>query len=110
MTWLSKIIRSAGSAFPLTSMLVQIQSDLDADKMAEKIAKLEDPISFLHEEVPALSKQIYGKLRETNKSNLKFEKDFYAMNAKPLAVLEAKGFIQGVHALGEGNEYGVIAD
>ena len=105
MTWMSKIIRSAGSAFPVTSMLVQLQSDLDAEKIAERITKLEDPISFLHEDIPDLSKQIYDKTRATDKQNLEFERDFYTKNSKPLAILDAKGFIEGVHALGKGNEY-----
>ena len=99
MDWLLSIIRVAGASFPLASSLVQLQSEIDSKALKERVAKLEDPISRLHDDVPELSRQIYQKLKLENSTKLDFDEEFYRKFSRPLAGLESQGYIKGCHTV-----------
>jgi hypothetical protein len=100
MNWFSTIVRVAGTAFPVTSALVQLQSELDSDALLTRVKKLEDPISFLHEDIPAVSKLIYESLKSTNSASLNFEDDVYVQFSRSFAALDANRHIKALHRLG----------
>ena len=93
MDWFLKIVRVAGVNFPGAASLVQLQAELDSDVMANRLNKLEDPISYLHEDVPEVSKLIYENLKANDSVNLDFSEDFYTKYSRPLAALDSKGLI-----------------
>lgn len=98
--WFFSIVRIAGTAFPLTAWLVQLQAEIDSKTMAERVAKLEDPVSFLHPDVPELSQKIYQELKKKEASeNIEFDRDFYSRYSRALAILESQGYIKGLHSL-----------
>jgi len=100
MEWVLKLIRIAGVNFPGAASLVQLQAKIDSDKIAERLQKLEDPISYLHEDVPATSKEIYQKLSFNDSVNLNFDDEFYTKYSRPLAALAKKSFISKYMVLG----------
>jgi hypothetical protein len=93
MEWFFKIVRVAGVNFPGAASLVQLQAELDADAMTSRLEKLEDPISYLHEDVPEVAKEIYEKLKATDSVKLNFSEDFYTRYSRPLAALVSAGLI-----------------
>jgi hypothetical protein len=99
MDWLFSIIRIAGASFPVASSLVQLQAEIDSKALLNRVEKLEDPVSFLHHDVPILSKLIYHELKSQESTNLSFSDEFYSKYSRPLAALESQGFIKGVHTL-----------
>lgn len=101
MDWLLSIVRVAGVAFPVASSLVQLQAEIDSKSLKERITKLEDPVSYLHEDVPELSRMIYQKLKQNDSAKLYFEDDFYEKYSRALAILESQGYIKGSHAIGK---------
>ena len=101
MDWLLSIVRVAGASFPVASSLVQINSEIESKALLQRVAKLEDPISHLHEQVPELSKHIYQEVKKTNSTSIKFEDSFYKTFRRPLAALESQKFIKGGHAIGK---------
>lgn len=101
MDWFMSIVRIAGASFPGASSLVQLQAEMDSKALLERVSNLEDPISFLHELVPELSKLLYDKIRTTNSNKLAFDENFYEKYSRPLAALESQGFIKGSHAVGK---------
>lgn len=92
------IVRIAGASFPGASSLVQLQAEIDSKALLERISKLEDPISSLHELVPEVSRLIYDGIKSSNSKELKFDDSFYEKYSQPLAILESQGFIKGNHA------------
>jgi len=81
--------------------MVQIQSEIDSNALLRRVEKLEDPVSFLHDDVPKLSKSIYQKVRSEESTTLSFSDQFYTQYSRALAALESQGFIEGLHAIGE---------
>lgn len=100
MNWFFSIIRMAGSTSPLTSWLVQLQAELDAGRLEERLSKLEDPISILHQDVPELSRALYEKLKHAEVNNIALDDSAYSRFRRALAALESAGFIRGNHAIG----------
>ncbi|MEQ1751733.1 MAG: hypothetical protein ABL974_20095 [Prosthecobacter sp.] len=100
-------MRVAASQFPVASALVQLHSELDSDALLKRVKKLEDPISFLHEDVPAVSRIIYEKLKSQNSINLSFEDEFYTKYSRSLAALASKGYVKSKHCLGSHLPFGV---
>lgn len=98
--WFLKVIRIAGVNFPVAASLVQFQAENDSEAMALRLQKLEDPISFLHEDLPEISKEIYQQLRANDSISLDFEEDFYIKYSRALAVLETQGFISKMSVVG----------
>src|SRR6266540_2659176 len=98
--WLSTIIRTTGAMTLWTVPLVQLQSELDARKVQERLAKLEDPISSLHEDVRAVSRDIYEFLKSSNNNKVNPDAEFYSKYQRVLAILDARGLIKGSHGLG----------
>lgn len=107
MDWFYSIVRIAGASFPVASSLVQLQAEIDSKKLLEKVARLEDPISNLHEDIPNVSRQIYKEIKDSNSSKLYFNDDFYRQFSRALAVLESKSYIKGSHALGKSYAAGI---
>jgi len=101
MDWLFSIIRVAGVAFPVASSLVQLQAEIDSKTLKARVAKLEDPVSYLHDDVPELSRKIYTKLKQCDSTKLDFDEEFYEKYSRGLAVLESQGYIKGSHAIGK---------
>lgn len=97
MNWFFSIIRIAGASFPVASSFVQLQSEIDAEAMKESINKLSDPISYLHDDVPELSKLIYSELKISDSRKLYFDETVYKKYSRALAALESKGYIKGCH-------------
>jgi hypothetical protein len=100
MNWFFKIVRIAGVNFPGAASLVQLQAELDSSSMISRLEKLEDPISYLHEDVPKVAKIIYDEMRKRDSVNLDFPKEFYIENSRPLAALESAGLISKSGILG----------
>jgi hypothetical protein len=100
MDWFAKLIRIAGVNFPVSASLVQLQAEIDSAKIAAHLEKLEDPISFLHEDVPAASKEIYQKLSTNDSVNLDFDEAFYTKYSRPLAALAKNSFISKNSVIG----------
>ena len=101
--WLLAIGRIAGVSSPLTAWLVQLQAEIDragAKALAERVRKLEDPVSGLHPDVPEVAKVIYSAMTDEDEAHVWFDADFYNTFSKPLAVLEARGLIKGEHTIG----------
>lgn len=101
MDWFFKIIRVAGASFPVASSFVQLQSELDSISLQKRLIKLEDPISYLHDDIPELSKQLYNELKSQESIQLDFNDEFYTKYSRSLAVLESQAYIDGGHALGK---------
>lgn len=100
MNWFISIVKIAGASFPVASSLVQLHSEIESGALLRRLEKLEDPVSFLHEDVPALSKLIYQELKSKESNNLSLDDEFYSKYSRPLATLETKGYIEGIHTLG----------
>src|SRR5690348_16506096 len=105
--WISALIRSVGTAFPATAFLVQLNSEIQADKVNQRLDHLEDPISSLHPDVEALSLKIYSALKGGASTHLAYEDGFYEQFSRPLAALEARGYIKGGHATGKRYAFGL---
>ncbi len=99
MDWLLSIVRIAGASFPGASSLVQFHAEIDSKALLQRVSRLEDPISFLHNLVPELSKHIYEAIKSTNSSKVEFNDSLYDKYSRPLSVLESKGFIKISYAL-----------
>jgi hypothetical protein len=97
MNWFFSIIRIAGASFPVASSFVQLQSEIDSNAMKERINKLSDPISYLHDDVQELSKLIYSELKISDSRNLHFDETIYKKYSRALAVLESNKYIKGYH-------------
>jgi hypothetical protein len=100
MDWFFKLVRIAGVNFPVAASLVQLQAEIDSNKIEERLNKLEDPISYLHEDVQAASKEIYKKLCEVDSLKLDFTNDFYKRYRRPIAALSKKTYISVTHVIG----------
>ena len=100
MKWFAKLSRIAGVNFPVSASLVQLQAELDSAKTATRLEKLEDPISFLHEYVPAVSRVIYRKLSIEDSVHLNFDEEFYIKYIRPLAALSKKSYISMTSVIG----------
>lgn len=101
MGWFFKVIRIAGASFPGASSLVQLQAEIDSIEMTNRIDKLSDPISYLHEDVQKVSKNIYQALTLKDSVTLEFDDHFYNEFSRPLAALESQGLVIGNHAIGK---------
>jgi hypothetical protein len=101
MDWFFSIIRVAGASFPVASSFVQLQAELDSKILQKRLSRLEDPVSFLHEDVPELSKHIYNQLKSKESIQLSFSDEFYAKYSRALASLESQSYIKGGHAIGK---------
>lgn len=108
MKWLSTIVRIVGAGFPVASSLVQLQSELDSNEISERITKLEDPISYLHNDVPKLSKFLFAEMKSMNTQYLHFQDEFYKKFSRPLAALYSQNYITCQHRLGSCVPCGVI--
>jgi hypothetical protein len=98
--WFFKIVRVAGVNFPGAASLVQLQAELDSNVMISRLEKLEDPISYLHEDVPELAKEIYKEMKASDSVNLDFSDEFYTQHSRTLAALESAGLISKNGVLG----------
>ena len=93
MDWFLKIVRIAGVNFPGAASLVQMQAEIDSAAMESRLKKFEDPISYLHEDIPELAKIIYQNIQVNDSINLNFPDEFYKKYSRPLAALESVGLI-----------------
>jgi uncharacterized protein (UPF0335 family) len=100
MNWFFKTVRIAGASFPGAGSLVQFQAELDAETLNERIHKLEDPISTLHEDIYDLSKEIYSELKNSDSNSLNFNETFYTNYSRALAALGSRGLITQDNVIG----------
>lgn len=100
MEWFFKIVRVAGANFPGSASLVQLQAELDSKATMNRLEKLEDPISFLQEDVPELVRELYKEMKTTDSINLEFPDEFYSRYSRSLASLEAAKLISKNSVLG----------
>lgn len=91
--WLFTVVRVAGASFPGASSLVQLQSELDSKHLSQRVRQLEDPISFLHEDVPDLARTLYEAVQSQDRGNVKLEPEVVERFRRPLARLEAHGCV-----------------
>jgi hypothetical protein len=89
-----KLMRIAGVNFPVAASFIQISNEIAASKVEERLNKLEDPISFLHEDIPKLSQVIYIGLNDNQSTTLSFREDVYDKYSRAFAVLSSEGFIE----------------
>jgi hypothetical protein len=108
--WFFKIVKVAGASFPVTASFVQLQGQLDADSMNERLKKLEDPISFLHEDVQKLSKLFYEDIKRSNEpfAVLEYEDPIYEEFSRPIAALKSEGLIECQGILGRHLPTGIV--
>lgn len=100
MNWFFSLVKIAGASFPVSASLVQLQAELTSAEFEKRLDALTDPISFLHEDIGRLSRHLYLRMKETNKTSLQFDGGFYSKFGRPLAVLDAHGYIKAMHGLG----------
>ena len=100
MDWFIKVIRIAGVSFPGAASLVQLQAELDSSAMKKRLDKLEDPISYLHEDIPLVAKEIYGTMKAVDSVNLDFPEEFYHRFSRSIAALSSAGLISKNNAAG----------
>ncbi|AEG13649.1 hypothetical protein Sbal175_4440 (plasmid) [Shewanella baltica BA175] len=98
--WFYKVVRIAGVNFPVAASFVQLQAELDSIAMYKRIEKLEDPISYLHEDIQEVSNLIYAQLVEEDSVNLNFNDEFYLKYSRPLATLTKSGYISQNNVMG----------
>ncbi len=107
MNWLFSIVRIAGASFPVASSLIQLQSEMDSQALSERVAKLEDPVSHLHEDVPELSRNLYRALKKADSARLYFDDEFYKKFSRALAILESEGCLTGEHSFSKRYHMGI---
>jgi hypothetical protein len=100
VNWFFAIARIAGTGFPLTGQLVQLQAELDSEEIRQRLAKLEDPLSALHPEIREVSRHIFDGIKAKGSEPVAFTREFYDRYARPLALLENYGCIRGTHTNG----------
>jgi len=100
LEWLFRIARSFGATVPAAAFWVQLQSELDTKDIKERVHALEDPISRLHPQVPELSRILYAALREIDYGPIELSPQDLETYSRPLAILEANGYLGGTHGLG----------
>jgi hypothetical protein len=100
MKWLMSVARIVGASLPLVPSLMQLQAEIDSAAIQRRLFSLEDPISTLHPDIREVSEKLYKELAATGVANLQFDGTFYSQYSRPLAILEAQGFIVGTHAIG----------
>lgn len=105
--WFGSAIRIVGSAFPVSAALVQLQAEVDAAEFERRLAALEDPIGQVHPELSGLCKQIYAQLSSSvvTSPRIELNSEQYDEFRKPLAAIEASGFIKGSHGIGSGGRF-----
>ena len=107
MEWFLKVVRVAGVNFPGAASLVQLQAELDSSTMISRLEKLEDPISYLHEDVSEVAKSIYEGMKSSDSVKLNFADEFYIQYSRPLAALESAGLISKNGVLGSRIQRGI---
>ncbi len=100
MTWVLSLIKILGSLNPVSSVLVQVLGEIEGKRTADAIEQLSDPISSLHKDVKALSKEIYSALKEQNNINFQMPESFYIKYKSALSILESNGRIELDQAAG----------
>tara|TARA_R110001583_G_scaffold30468_5_gene105285 strand:+ start:319 stop:885 length:567 start_codon:yes stop_codon:yes gene_type:complete len=95
-----KIMRVAGVNFPVAASFIQISNELDAIKIKQRLDALEDPISVLHKDLPALSQVIYFALVKNDSFTLNFRDEIYTKYSRAFAILDTKGLIKKYNELG----------
>jgi hypothetical protein len=100
MGWIASLARVVGAAVPFGSVAVQISAELESREVQQRLQKIEDPISALHPDVRSVSKLIYERLRAANGSKIHLSESEQDEYARPLAVIEAEGLLDGTHAIG----------
>ncbi|UAL42137.1 hypothetical protein K8B83_14760 [Shewanella inventionis] len=88
-----RIMRVAAVNFPVAASFIQISNELDAIKIKQRLDALEDPISVLHTDLPALSQVIYFALVKNDSSTLNFRDEIYTKYSRAFAILDSKGLI-----------------
>jgi hypothetical protein len=101
MNWFFSMVRVAGAAFPVSSMLVQLQAEIDSNELNNRLNRLEDPISHLHENVHDISEVMYKKIKQLDNLKINLDDEEYEKYSRVLAVLESKSFIKGSHTIGK---------
>ncbi len=99
--WFYKIIRIAGAGFPVSSSLVQYHAELQSAKTDIRLAKIEDPISFFHDDISQFSKLVYTELKNQDSWKLNFDEGFYQRYKRCMAVLEKARLIKLIKGLGQ---------
>ena len=105
LSWFFAIVRIAGVSFPGTASLVQLQAELDAAELERRLERLEDPISRLHDDVPALSEVLYDLLKAN--ARIALDDEDYRRFSRALAVLDKEGMIRCRHVIGRHNPIGI---
>ena len=100
MKWLMPVARVVGASLPFVPSLIQLQAEIDSSAIQQRLLALEDPISTLHPDIRAVSEKLYRELAATGNAKIRFDDAFYTQYSRPLAILEAQGFITGTHAFG----------
>ena len=94
------VARVVGASLPFVPSLIQLQAEIDSSAIQQRLLALEDPISTLHPDIRAVSEKLYRELAATGNAKIRFDDAFYTQYSRPLAILEAQGFITGTHAFG----------
>lgn len=97
-------VRITGASFPAAASAVQAHGEIEMRGVKARLAALEDPITPLHPDVPALAGVLYDVARgNAGRSGLLDPgAEFYERYAKPLALLEGIGQVTATRALSGG--------
>jgi hypothetical protein len=90
-----------GASLPIAPSFIQMDSEIKQKEIIDRIIRLEDPISTLHEDVHFVSGCIYDKIKSGNRLKMDFEGSFYKRYSKPLFSLEAARYIRIFSAPGK---------
>ena len=108
--WFCSFIRVVGVNFPGAASLVQIQAEIDSQLIEKRLLALEDPISVLHADVHAFSKDIFVAITDENTNVIEFSDDLYKKYSRVIAVLESEGLIHTERAAGCQYPLAIILD
>jgi hypothetical protein len=100
MGWIQSLARIVGAGIPFGGVAVQISAELESREFQRRLQEIEDPISGLHPDVRAVSELIYERLSAANSTNIDLSETEQTEYARPLAALQARGLIDGTHAMG----------
>lgn len=100
MGWIAALSRIVGAGMPFGGVAVQISAELESRDVQRRLRQIEDPISALHPDVRAVSELIYERLRGAGLSKIELSDTEQDQYARPLAMLEAEGLLDGTHVIG----------
>jgi hypothetical protein len=97
--WLFPLARVIGAGVPFGGVLVQINAELDARVVQQRLANLEDPISALHPDVREFAALLYRLVQSSDHPTYALPEAELVRFARVIAILEKTGLVRGQYTL-----------